>query len=534
MLNRILSIVLLLASAQPNVLNMGNQTLATETSNLEPLQVEEGENLLQVSPLSLELELYSSVQLQVSVNTELTDYVVEFQAMDPTTATVNAEGFVEALKIGTTQIVVRASLEGATYERIVEVSVYPIESDIVFEETAIQMTRGQSYDVKYTTSNPKIQNKDIVWNSSNPEIATVENSKIKALKFGKVTITATIGEVTASMTVSISVPLEKIEFNPSEVMIHMGNEMELPKLIYVPFDTSVDRKVDYSSSNKEILEVIDGLIIPKSIGTAEVIATVGDKKTALKVEVKARENEFGASVLQYKLVESYESRSVFGIDNALLNTNTLFALSLPVKESLDALEKGKSLDVIVQNDLFANNFKRVDQLTLPSEVMSEIKDKPLVVNLLNSAREVIATYRFNAASPFAVNLKYSIRRISNTSELGMMVDGPSYEIKFEQALFPELTTVSLPSSAIGSYPNAMHFIYALSDTNVPDKNTMLTVQSTENFEIKLSSNRYLVAFSALSDSNDRTAIMLLSLTLGSIFVIWGVLKLVKRGKRTEL
>lgn len=533
MISSILSILLFLTNSMPiSTLNTVSLPEVETSQNLteEPKNVDD--NPLVINQMALNLELYSSIQLQASVTTEIENYVVTYESMDPSTASVDESGFVEALKIGKTQIVASVTLLEETYQRIVEVTVFPIESDITFEELKINLVRGSEYAIKYTTSNPNIQTKDIVWNSSNPEIATVENSKIKAHKYGTVTITATIGESVASLTVNIWVPLEKIEFNPKNLEIHMGNEMELPKIIYVPFDTSVNRDVTYKSTNVDIVDVVDGMIVPKSIGSAEIVAKVGDKETTLTVKVKARENEFGAAVIQYRLVETYEDHNVFAMDNSLLDTNTLFALNLPVKETLDAMDKGKVIEVIIPTALSASNFKRIDRFVIPSEVMNEINEQPLIVKLLNPDRTELAHYEFKTSSPYKTNLKYSIRKIAATSDLGMMVDGPSYEVKFDQSIFPEASTVKIPTEGIGSYPQAMHFIYPLDENNIPDKSALVIVQGDSTFELNLSKNRYLLAFSALSNSNDKTAIVMLSVILGSIFAIWGTLRLVKRGKNT--
>lgn len=502
-----------------------NNELVEETSPGQEV------NPIEISQTKLSLELYSSVQLQVKVNTDIEEYKLTYESMDPNTVSVNDSGFVEALKVGKTQIVLRVTLSETTYEKIVEVDVYPIESTLTFEKESLNLTRGQNVDIKYTTSNPNIKNKDIVWSSSNPSVATVENSKIKAIKFGKTTITASIGDFKATMNVSVTVPLDKIEFNPNQVEIHIGNEMPIPDLIFVPFDTSVDRTIDYSSSDNDIVEIIDGNIVPKSLGEADIIAKVGEVEARLKVVVKARENEFGASVVQFELIESYEEKSVFGFNFKPLQSSNLIALNLPVKDTLDALDKGRDIEIVIPEELINNNFKKMDRLNVPSEVMQAIKDKPLNLILVNSKKELLAKYTISMSSPYAMNLKFSVKKISSSSELGMSVDGPSYELKFDQSIFPEATIVSLPSKTINSFPEAMHFIYHLGGSNTPDKGTLKTVKAGDTFDIELSTNRFLIAFNALSNSNDKVAITILSLSLVTILGAWGIFVFIKRNNK---
>lgn len=532
MIKGLFTVLLLLGNVSPNT-TLQSSFIKHEVS---AVPTEENENSLASNPIevsqnSLLLEIYSSMQLQVNVNTDVEEYTLNYESMDPTTASVNESGFVEAVKVGKTQIVISVTLSDVKHEKIVEVEVYPIESTLTFDSSNLNLKRGQNVDLKYSTSNPNIKDKDIVWNSSNPSVATVENSVVKALKFGKTTITASIGEFQATMTVSVTVPLDKIEFNPSKVDIHIGNQMPIPDLIFVPFDTSVVRNVEYTSSNTDIVEIIDGNIVPKSIGTAYIIAKLGDIEAQLQIGVKARENEFGASVVQFQIIESHDDKSVFGFDMKLLESNNLVALNLPVKEGLEALSNGKMIEVIVPGELIENNFKRMDRITIPSEIMQEIKGAPLRVVLVNSKREVLADYAFTAKSPYPMNLKYSVKKILASSDLGMLVDGPSYELKFDQSIFPEGTVVKLPSNAIDSFPDAMHFIYHLNSTNNPERSSLDTVRAGDTFNVNLTTNRFLISFNAISNSNDKVAIAILSIALVTITGSWMIFVFLKRSKR---
>lgn len=532
MIKSLFTVLLLLGNLTPNT-TLDSSIIKHEVSAVPAEETENSVevNPIEVSPGSLQLEIYSSLQLQVKVNTDVEEYSLKFESMDPSTATVNDSGFVEAIKVGKTQILISVTLSDVKHEKIVEVEVYPIESTLTFEESNLNLKRGQNVDLKYTTSNPNIKDKDIVWNSSNPSVATVENSVVKALKFGKTTITASIGEFKAEMNVSVTVPLDKIEFNPSKVDIHIGNQMPIPDLIYVPFDTSIARNVEYSSSNSDIVEVLEGNIVPKSIGTADIIAKLGEVEARLQVRVKARENEFGASVVQFKIIESHDDKSVFGFDMKLLESNNLVALNIPVKEGLEALNNGKTLEVIVPSELISNNFKRMDRITVPSEIMQVIENTPLRVVLVNPKREVLADYSFATKSPYPMNLKYSVKKILASSDLGMLVDGPSYELKFDQSIFPEGTIVKIPSNAIDSFPDAMHFIYHLNSTNTPERSSLDTVRAGETFDVNLSNNRFLISFNAISNSNDKVAIAILTMALVTIGGSWLIFVLVKRSKR---
>ena len=59
----------------------------------------------------------------------------------------------------------------------------------------------------------------VVWTSSAPEIASVDNGTVRALKGGKAVITATAGEKSAECEVTVTVPVNKIEPEKTSVEI---------------------------------------------------------------------------------------------------------------------------------------------------------------------------------------------------------------------------------------------------------------------------------------------------------------------------
>ena len=429
------------------------QALLTTESKPENI-----ENSLHVTPTTVSLKMYESIQLKTEVKTQVASYTVRYAVENPAIATVTNSGFVSAKGVGTTQIRVSVELESIKHEVVVSLTVQQAESSIVFNDTIMHVNKGQSLILPYTTSNPNIQNKDIVWESSNPTVATVIDGNIKALKAGKTTISASIGTNKASVEVNVWVPLKKIEFNPQNLVIHMGDTPSLPSLIYVPFDTTVVRKPVFVSSNKDIVEIIDGKIIPKSLGTTTLVATVGTTNATLTIDVKPRENEYGASVVTLQSKGTSDNVARFDFDMSLLDSAPLFALSLPIDETRLALEKGEVIDIIMPKALLNNNGKRLERLSIPLEVMESITDKPLVLNLKNSNNETLITYTLLTPSSNAFNLKYTISKIAPSSELGSKVDGPAYELKFEQGRFPKGSKVSLPSNTFYANPFTLHVV----------------------------------------------------------------------------
>lgn len=159
----------------------------------------------------------------------------------------------------------------------------------------------------------------VTWSSSKKSVATVSKSgKVKAKKNGTATITAKYQgkKYKCIITVKKAVPLKSIKLNKSSVKLEVDDYVQL-KVKYNPSNTTVDKEIKWTSSNKNIVSVDeDGFIYANSTGTAKITAKVGGKKATCKVTVKTIDVE---SILVNKI-----SLSMY-----LGQTDTLKAIFFP-------------------------------------------------------------------------------------------------------------------------------------------------------------------------------------------------------------
>ena len=79
-----------------------------------------------------------------------------------------------------------------------------VATKITLDETSLTLVKGDTATLTATVEPAEATNKDeIVWTTSNSDIATVEAGKITAVGYGTATITAKIGEVYATCAVSV-------------------------------------------------------------------------------------------------------------------------------------------------------------------------------------------------------------------------------------------------------------------------------------------------------------------------------------------
>lgn len=129
--------------------------------------------------------------------------------------------------------------------------------------------------------------KRVTWTSKDSKIAAVDkNGKVLGLRAGSTVITARVGNLTAKCKVTVKSPLNRIALTKQKLTLTPKMTSKI-KVIFYPSDTTDSRKITWSSSNKKVATVKNGVITAAGVGEAEIKAKVGKKKSAVcKVSVK--------------------------------------------------------------------------------------------------------------------------------------------------------------------------------------------------------------------------------------------------------
>jgi uncharacterized protein YjdB len=134
-----------------------------------------------------------------------------------------------------------------------------------------------------------MENATITWSSSSPDVATVENGKVVALKSGDATITAASGKVTSEAKVIVSIPAS-IEVTPSTVeILGIGASSMLSALVKDDLGKVARAPVVWKSADEKVVRVINGHLMSQGVGTTTVTATAGSFNAAATVTVKTPE-----------------------------------------------------------------------------------------------------------------------------------------------------------------------------------------------------------------------------------------------------
>ncbi|MDE7095911.1 MAG: Ig-like domain-containing protein, partial [Muribaculaceae bacterium] len=111
------------------------------------------------------------------------------------------------------------------------------------------------------------------------------NGNVTAGAAGEAVITAQAGDKTASCTITVTVPVDGIALNYSEVALFEGKSYKLTATVEPT--NATDKTVSWTSSNEKVVTVENGEVTAIAAGEATVTATAGEKSAECKIIVKA-------------------------------------------------------------------------------------------------------------------------------------------------------------------------------------------------------------------------------------------------------
>lgn len=189
-------------------LTQGNVTLTAQLYNgtksfdisVKPVALKA---LILESP-SETINLGENLQLAATFQPEnATDRALTWQTSDPSLATVDDSGQVTALAAGVVTIAAQTDSGKTATMQLTLLEILPETVTLNGETT---LTTGETTTLSATVGPENTTNPTLVWASSQPEIASVdENGVVEALAPGTVQISASCGEITSeSLTIEVS------------------------------------------------------------------------------------------------------------------------------------------------------------------------------------------------------------------------------------------------------------------------------------------------------------------------------------------
>ena len=210
---------------------------------------------------------------------------VTYESENTSIASVAADGTVKAIATGDIMISAK-NAEGMRANCLVHIT--KDVSGISLNKSELSLESGKYETLSYTL-NPQDGNESVIWSSSNPEVASVDESgTVTANKIGSavITVTTVTSGVQANCNVTVTgSPITGMYWYSSSMDIYK-NQPQKGDLRILPSNYS--GVISYSSSDETVATVADdGTITGHKVGSAVITAASDNGKTAsLTVYVK--------------------------------------------------------------------------------------------------------------------------------------------------------------------------------------------------------------------------------------------------------
>lgn len=230
-----------------------------------------------LSPETLNLLLQETHVLTATVTpADATHPEITWSSSDPAVVSVSETGEIVAVGFGTATVTA-TSTNKVTASVAISVTEIIAERIVIEGATELYLGKDAALVAKVYPENTTFT--DVVWSSSNPEIADIDESgNLKGFATGVVTITATQKDVATSVEIEIKAKAtEKIEIQSSENTnkLLVGDAMVLTATVY-PEDVT-EREVSWSSNNPAVATVeADGKVTGIAAGEAVIVASTKD------------------------------------------------------------------------------------------------------------------------------------------------------------------------------------------------------------------------------------------------------------------
>lgn len=333
--------------------------------NNEPEPVKESVEFTQTT-VSIPIDGNGTVSLKVTPIDKLAD--VEVNVADEDVIDLDrisdSEGYVFTMKaksLGSTTIV---AVLGSSIAKCA-VSVDPIAvTGISLDKTSIQLVVGATETLSAKVTPDNATSPSISWDSSDKEVATVDNGVVTAVSAGKATITAASSSFTAECVVEVkTIEAESLTLDVTSKEL-TETESFIVNATILPEGTSY-KNVEWTVDNSDVLRlepfdaseddnIVSVRVTSLKAGDAKVTASINSIKAVCSFSVKAKE----PPVEPAKIGDYFYSDGTWS-DGGLISIND--DGTKPVwAESKPAPVEGKTvIGIVFQTD--QNRFSTVEQ-----------------------------------------------------------------------------------------------------------------------------------------------------------------------------
>ena len=291
----------------------------TTKSGSATVNVEDDVESVKVEPKTATVAPSKTVQLKATVAPEGASQEVEYKSSDEKIATVDKNGLVTGVAVGTATITVTStddSSKSDTAEITVKEDVAPTEVKVTGSDKVLKT--GGTKQLKAEVL-PAEASQEVNWSSSKKSVATVdENGKVTAKGSGTATITAT-SAVDEKIKATFKVKVAGMKFDTTDLTMKAGDK----KTIKITFTNDSLKSAKVTSDKKKI---IDGKVV------------TGSKK----LTIKAKKNKKGTATITVKSNAGLSQKITVNVQKDKVTTKKIKLYNNSgKKKSAISVKKGK-------------------------------------------------------------------------------------------------------------------------------------------------------------------------------------------------
>lgn len=201
---------------------------------------------------------------------------ITWTSSDKSIATVSSSGVVKAVSTG--EVIIKAVTKDGSFQQQCKVVVVQPVTSISLSSDSIKLAKGKTKTLKATVAPEDATDKDIIWTSSDENVATVSASGVitaKSQGYASISATAKDGSCSASCNVNVYVAVSGVRLAADRVTIPKGEKRILSATV-LPSDAE-NTDVTWESSDTDVARVNEaGQVTARTKGTAKITVTTKD------------------------------------------------------------------------------------------------------------------------------------------------------------------------------------------------------------------------------------------------------------------
>lgn len=240
------------------------------------------------------LPVGSQQQLEAVVKPDGADVTVVWESDNEAVASVDADGIVSGVSVGTA--VITASAGDASAE--CEVTVVALKpTAISLTPTKLHLKTGDTKELVVAFTPAEAVAEDLVWETSDASVAAVKDGVVTAAGEGEATVTVKCngGNLAAVCRVSVAedyvpVHVTEMQLTPSEMSLEAGQKKTI-EVTYLPADAEEVTDLEWETSDADVAKVENGTVEAVKAGKAVITAKCMDGTVTATCQVTVSEKE---------------------------------------------------------------------------------------------------------------------------------------------------------------------------------------------------------------------------------------------------